>query len=157
MKFTVIKDLRKDRIMRPILSSALLFGMLFIVADLFVKHNGFGITPTAIKMSVLGDEEQFLDPLGKNVFLEFWHVEIFSIMMVCFIVSTIYIRLSNGSKKALFIVNVMLISAILSLVFLPLLYFLSSSFIYPYLFTFYTWHLCAFFASAVSLKAFYSE
>lgn len=156
MKFTLIKDLKKDRVMKPIISSVLIFSILFIASDLFVKHNGFGITPASIELSVYGDEEQFLDPIGKNVFLEFWHVEIFSVMMVCFLLSTIYIRLSMGSKKALIIVNIMLISAILSLIFLPVLYFFSAVFIYPYLLTFYIWHLCAFFASVISLKALYS-
>lgn len=156
MKFTLIKDLKKDKIMKPILSSVLLFSILYIISDFFVKYNNFGITPDIIKLTVLGDEEQFLDPLGKNIFLEFWHIEIFSIMMVCFIVCTIYIRLSNGSKRALFVVNTLLISAILSLVLLPVLYFYSAAFIYPYLFTFYLWHILILAASLISLKALYS-
>ncbi len=156
MKFTVIKDLKQYKVMKPILSSVLIFSILYIVSDFFVKYNNFGITPEVVKLTVLGDEEQFLDPLGKNAFLEFWHIEIFSIMMVCFIVSTIYIRLSKGSYRALFIVNILLISAIISLVLLPVLYFYSSMFIYPYLFTFYLWHILIFVTSLISLKALYS-
>lgn len=156
MKFTIIKDLKKDKIMKPILSSVLIFSILYITSDFFVKYNSFGITPEAVKLTLLGDEEQFLDPLGKNAFLEYWHIEIFSIMMVCFIISTLYIRLSMGSKTTLFIVNTLLISAILSLILLPISYFYSAIFIYPYLFTFYLWHILLLLTSLSSIKALYS-
>lgn len=156
MKFTVIKDLKKDRVMRPVISSVLIFGILFIASDIFVKYNGFGITPEVVKLTLLGDEEQFLDPMGKNVFLEFWHIEIFSTMMVCFIVSTIYIRLSKGSQRAILIVNMLLIGAIISLAVLPVLYFYSDALTNLYLLTFYLWHILAFLASLLSLKALYS-
>jgi hypothetical protein len=152
VKFTLVKDLKSDDVMRPTLTSVLFFSFIYLIVDFFVKHLGFGITPDAITLTLLGDEQQYLDPLAKNVFLEFWHSEIFFVMFISFIVTTVYIRTSSASKVAIIFVNIMLISAIISLISLPLSFFYSELFVYPYVFSFYLWHILGIVASILSLK-----
>jgi hypothetical protein len=152
VKFTLVKDLKSDDVMRPTLTSVLFFSFIYLITDFFVKHFGFGITPDAITLTLLGDEQQYLDPLDKNVFLEFWHSEIFFVMFISFIITTIYIRTSSASKIAIISVNIMLVSAIISLISLPLSFFYSELFVYPYVFSFYLWHLLGIVASILSLK-----
>ena len=152
MKFTLVKDLKSDDVMRPVLTSVLFFSFIYLISDFFVKHSGFGITPDTIKLTLLGDEQQYLDPMSKNVFLEFWHSEIFFVMFICFIISTVYIRTSSASKVAIIFVNIMLVCAIISLISLPLSFFYSELFIYLYLVSFYLWHLFGLIASILSLK-----
>ncbi|MBU0720249.1 hypothetical protein KJ877_02790 [bacterium] len=155
MKFTIIKDLSQDSMMKPILSGLLLFTILYLLSDIIVKHNSFGVLPNAIEMTLFGNEEEFLEGMGKTLFLEFWHVEIFFIMMVVFISSTIYTRLSNASKSAVVIVNIMMISSMISLISLPIAYFLSSYFISVYAVTFFIWHFLALYISLFSIKRLY--
>ncbi|OIP56115.1 MAG: hypothetical protein AUK54_02760 [Helicobacteraceae bacterium CG2_30_36_10] len=152
MKFTLVKDLRKDRVMKPILSGFLVFTLLYLLSDIFVKQSTFGIFPHAIETSLFGNEEEFLDGLSQASFLELWHVEIFFIMMIAFTTSTVYIRLSGASKTALLAVNIMLLTALLSLVTLALAYYLSPHFIYIYVSSFFIWHIVAFFCTLISLK-----
>ena len=137
MKFTLIKDLKQDSIMKPILSALVLFTLLYLVSDFFVKQSSFGLFPDAIYTTLLGNEEEFIDSINKASFLEFWHAEVFFIMMIVFTLSTVYIRLSKASKFAILLVNLMMLSAITSLITLALAYFYSSLFIYIYSITFF--------------------
>ena len=152
MKFTLIKDLKQDSMMKPILSGLLFFTLLYLVSDIFVKNSGFGVFPSAVKSTMFGNEQEFLDPISKASFLEFWHVEIFFIMMIIFTLSAVYIRLSKASKSAIVVVNLMMISAIASLISLPISYFFNPIFINMYVTTFFIWHILALFSSVYSLK-----
>jgi hypothetical protein len=152
MKFTLIKDLKQDSVMSPILSGLLFFIILYLVSDIFVKDLGFGISVHTINLTLFGSEEEFLDPITQASFLEFWHVEIFFIMMIVFTLSTIFIRVSNASKSAIVLVNLMMISSIISLISLPFAYFFSSEFINIYVATFFIWHILAILSSLYSLK-----
>lgn len=156
MKFTLIKDLRQDRMMRPILSGLLFFTILYLLTDILVKYNSIGISPDSVKSTFFGNEEEFLEAMSQASFLEFWHTDIFFIMMVVFTLSVIYIRLTKASKTAIIFVNIMMVSAILSLISIALSYFFSSNFINIYLGTFFIWHLVALFSSFHSLKRLYS-
>lgn len=155
MKFTLIKDIKQDSMMKPILSGLLFFTLLYLVSDVFVKYSSFGITPNAVFITLVGNEEEYLDPISKASFLEFWHVEIFFVMMILFTLSAVYIRLVQASKISIVVVNLMMISAIIALVSLPMAYFLSSSFIMVYVISFFIWHICALFSVLSSLKSFY--
>jgi len=152
MKFTIIKDLNQDSMMKPILSGFLFFILFFLLSDFIVKYDSFGIFPHALQSTLFGNEEEFLDPISEASFLEFWHVEIFFIMMIIFTLSTIIIRLSKASKSAMFAVNLMMISAITSLISLPLAYYFSSKFINIYVITFFIWHILALISTFYSLK-----
>ena len=127
--------------MKPILVGFLSFILIYLISDILVKYSSFGIFPQDIKVTLFGNEEEFIDPITKSSFLEFWHTEIFFMMMILLTLSAIFIRLSKKSKMTM--VNTLMISAIISLISLALSYFLSGSFINIYVVTFFIWHLSA--------------
>ena len=137
--------------MRPILSGLTLFTLLYLISDVFVKNSSFGILPDRVNLSLFGNEEEFIDPLSQASFLEFWHMEIFFIMMILLTLSAVYVRLSQNSPYRLLVLNVVMISAITSLVSLFLAYFVYSEFVYLYSLSFALWHLCAIYLSLYSL------
>lgn len=142
--------------MKPILGSLLSFFLLYLVADFFVKHSSFGIFFETVKNTLFGNTEEFLDPIDYAVFLEFWHTEIFFTMFIVFLLSTVFIRLFATRKIFLWLLNSFMISALLSLIFLPLSYFYHFDFlIYGFIFAFWSWHLIAILISILSLKRFY--
>ncbi|MBU1658800.1 hypothetical protein KKG72_07080 [bacterium] len=157
MRFTLIKDLRQDATMKPILAGLLLFIFLFLLSDIFVKYSNFGIFPHALKLTLFGDEEQFLDPLSQSSFLEFWHVEIFFMMMILLTLNAVFIRLTPPDTSQIIVINLVMISAILSLISLPLSFFLSDSFIELYVVCFFTWHLFALYMALYSFWNLYYE
>lgn len=135
--------------MSLILKGFLGFILIFLISDILVKYFSFGITPDAISTTLFGNEEEFLDPITKSTLLEFWHTEIFFIMMILLTLSAIFIRLANKSK--FIVTNILMISAIFSLISLPSAYFISTDFINIYLLTFFIWHLCAIYMIFYSL------
>lgn len=151
MRFTLIKDLKKDTSMRPILTGLLIFTLLYLISDIFVKYSSFGISTDAVKLTLFGNEEEFIDPISESSFLEFWHMEIFFIMMILLTLSAVFIRVSNKSNKDIFLTNITMISAIISLISLIGSFYLSSAFIEIYVVTFFTWHIAAIYMSLFSI------
>lgn len=151
MKFTLIKDLKQDSLMKPILSGLLIFTLLYLIADIIVKNATIGIFITDITYSLFGNEEEFLDPMLQSTFLEFWHIEIFFIMMILLSLSAVFIRLSTMNIKNLVILNTTLLSAIVSLISIVLSYFVSDSFLAVYMISFFLWHILSFYMALISL------
>lgn len=158
MKFTLIKDLRQDKSMRPILTGLLVFTLFYLISDMVVKYFNFGIFPQTIALTLFGDEEQFIDPLSTASFLEFWHVEIFFMMMLLLTLSAVYIRLSKKSTQSTITLNLVMIPALLSLVSLLIAFFVSKIFVYIYSVLFILWHTIAIYMVLYSLwKLYYDQ
>ena len=157
MRFTLIKDLKQDSMMKPILSGLLIFTLLYLISDIFVKSYSFGIFENAIQVTMFGDEEEFLDPLSTSAFLEFWHMEIFFIMMILLTLSAVFIRLSGAKDFNIIIVNALMISALISLVALVLSFFINTAFVKLYVLSFFVWHICAVYMSMYSLVKLYYD
>ena len=156
MQFTIVKNLRKDEAMRNVLGGLLTSILLYLIADFFVKHLSVGITPNALMLTLFGSEEEFIEPMSQSIFLEFWHVEIFFIMMILLTLSAIYIRVVNNVKNYKIILNIVMISAIISLIALPLAYYISSSFVLIYIVMYIIWHIGAIYMSLKSIWKLYA-
>lgn len=137
--------------MSPILSGLLIFMALYMIIDIFVKQNSFGLWASEIKNTLFGNENEFLDPISKASFLEFIHTEIFFIMMILLTLSTVFIRLSNKLPYSLVLVNLTMLTALSSLFSLGIAYFYSPSFINIYVTTYLIWHITSFYMIIYSL------
>ena len=157
MRFTLIKDIKKDRAMRPILATLLAFMFLYLLADIFVKEAGFGLFYVELSSTLFGNEEEFLEPITRASFLEFIHAEIFFIMMLLLTLSAVFVRLSNKSNTTLLVLNLVTLSALSSLIFLALSYFYLAFFLYLYIYTFFIWHLGACYMVLYSLWKLYAR
>ena len=157
MRFTLIKDLKQDSMMKPILSGLIIFTLLYLISDIFVKSSSFGIFEEMIKTTLFGNEAEFLDPITTSAFLEFWHMEIFFIMMILLTLSAVFIRLSGAKGFNIIIVNAVMISALISLVALLLSFFLNAAFVQLYILSFFSWHVCAIYMSLYSLVRLYYD
>ena len=151
MRFTLIKDLKQDSSMRPILNGLLIFTVMYLVADLLVMKSSLGLFEQEIYKTLYGDIDEFLDPMSKSVFLEFIHTQIFFMMMILFTLSTVYMRLAFKLSYSLFTVNTLLLSALMSLITLGLSYYVEKEFISLYVITFFVWHIVAFYMALFSL------
>lgn len=141
MKFTVIKNLQKDSAMSLILKGFLFFILLYVVSDIFVMKSSFGISADAVSSTLFGSEEAYIDPINEASFLEFWHTQIFFIMMILLTLSAVFIRVAKRSRNI--ITNALMISALISLISLPLAFYTSKFFIDIYVMGYFLWHLVA--------------
>ncbi|WP_373035810.1 hypothetical protein [Sulfurimonas sp.] len=155
MKFTLINNIKKDNAMRLILTGFLSFILLYIISDILVKYFSFGISVDAVTITLFGNADEFIDPITKSSFLEFWHTEIFFMMMLLLTLSAVFIRLANRSRTLM--TNTLMISAITSLVAVALAYFMSAIFVYIYVITFFIWHLSAIYMILYSFWKLYAK
>jgi hypothetical protein len=151
MKFTLVKDIKNDSLMRPLLGGLLLFILLFLSADIFLKNDHIGLTPSHLAQTLFGNEEAFVEPASEHFLLELIHSDIFFMMMTLLTLSAVYARLCQNQKLRLVNINLTMLLALLSVMLLPLAYYLSPLFITPWIVTFYTWHLMAVVMTLASL------
>jgi len=137
--------------MRPLLGGLLLFILLFLSADILLKESAIGLTPTQLSETLFGNEEEYIDPVTEHFLLELMHSDIFFMMMTLLTLSAVYARLCQNANLRMININAMMISALLSVLFLPLAYYASAHFILPYILAFYSWHILAFFMALTSL------
>ena len=153
MRFTLIKDIRKESAMKPILNGLLLFTFAYLIFDIFVTEGTLGLLPHSIEKTLFGDEENFLDPITQTQFLEYIHMQIFFIMMLLLTLSAVFARLSSKKIFSLLTINMAMMAALLTLLTLALTYLVSPYFLVPYVFTFFVWHISALFMTLYSLWA----
>ena len=151
MKFTLVKDIKGDSLMRPLLGGLLLFMLLFLSADVLLKNEHIGLTPTQLSQTLFGDEEAYIEPATEQFMLELMHSDIFFMMMTLLTLSAVYARLCQNRTIRIVNINATMISALLTVLFLPLAYYLSAWFVLPYIIAFYSWHILALFMTMASL------
>jgi len=155
MKFTLVKDIKGDTLMRPILGGLLLFILLFLSADILLKNDHIGLTQTTLSQTLFGNEEEYIEPVTEHFLLELMHSDIFFMMMTLLTLSAVYARLCQNKAIRIVNINATMISALLTVLFLPLAYYLSAHFILPYIIAFYSWHILALFMTIASLYYLY--
>ncbi|MGB6020221.1 MAG: hypothetical protein WBF77_11575, partial [Sulfurimonadaceae bacterium] len=96
MKFTLVKDVKNDTLMRPLLGGLLLFILLFVSADILLRSDHIGLTPSALAQTLFGNEEEYIEPVTEHFLLEMIHSDIFFIMMTLLTLSAVYARLCQN-------------------------------------------------------------
>lgn len=137
--------------MRPLLGGLLLFILLFLSADVLLKSDHIGLTPTHLSETLFGNEAEYIEPVTEHFLLELMHSDIFFMMMTLLTLSAVYARLCQNRRVRLININIAMITALLTIIFLPTAYYLSAHFILPYIISFYAWHLMALMMTLASL------
>ncbi|QOP45824.1 hypothetical protein [Sulfurimonas paralvinellae] len=150
MRFTLIKNVKQDKAMKPLLNSLLVFIFLYIIFDIFVKSHTMGLTSSQVNTTLFGNADEFLDPMNKSVFLEFVHMQIFFLMMLLLTLSAVFIRLLHQKRSTLLVMNLLMIFGLLCPVSLMVSYFYAPEFTTIYLFAFFTWHIVGFYMTLAS-------
>lgn len=151
MRFTLIKNVKQDKSMKPLLNGLLLFIILYLIFDVFVKNHTLGLTVQTVSTTLFGNADEFLDPMNKAVFLEFVHMQIFFLMMLLLTLSAVFIRLLHTKTKAIFTMNLLMIFGLFTPLTLFGAYFFAAEFVNLYLVCFFAWHIIALYMALKSL------
>ncbi len=142
MKFLAkSKEFDKNPLLKKLIIFLVLSLLLYLGLDVLLHHHQIGLTLTTATDTILGNEDEFLDPILFDTILECVHSDILSAMITLMLLSTILIRLNTQSKQRL--VHLSFITAIFSQVALLLASSLSL-FIGLWILLFLFWHLLAF-------------
>ncbi|MHC3994545.1 hypothetical protein ACXWTF_06920 [Thiomicrolovo sp. ZZH C-3] len=151
MRFTLVKDLRSDALMRPLLNGLLLFTGSFLVADAFLKRDHIGLSRDTLSNTLYGNEEEFIEPVSEHFVLELLHSDIFFMMMTLLTLSAVYARLCPLKRVAAVVINIAMIAAVADITLLALAYYRGGSYLLPWLGAFWLWHAAALFMVFASL------
>jgi len=138
VKFTLVKNIQKDSAMSLVLKGFLVFILLYLISDILVMNSSFGLSVDTINTTLFGNEEEYIDPINEAGFLEFWHTQIFFVMMILLTLNAIFIRVANRSR--VINTNILMISAITSLISLVLSFYVSDFFVNVYMWSYFIWH-----------------
>lgn len=135
------KELDKNPLLKKLILFLVITLLLYLGLDIVLHHQQIGLTFTSASNTILGNEEEFLDPILFDVLLEHVHANILSSMITLLLLTTIYIRLKAESKQRL--IHLSFSTAILSQVILLLTTTLPLL-INIWIVVFLLWHLSAF-------------
>ncbi len=98
MKFIVSKKLIDNR---TLYTSVLWMVMLLIIAlalDLTFKGIDFGVTPHMWVTKIMGNETEFIEPLGLSDLLLSLHTDLFSLILIFILISALVMRTSRSTE-----------------------------------------------------------
>lgn len=96
MKFIVSKKIIDNRPLYVSVLWMLIFLIIALGLSLAVKGIDFGTTPAMWVNTVLGNEEEFIEPLLVSDLLLSLHTDLFSLILVFIIISALIMRTSRS-------------------------------------------------------------
>lgn len=151
MKFTLVRDLREDALMRPLLAGLLLFALLFLGADALLKSEQLGLAPSALAATLYGDEENYVDPMPATSLTEQVHASLFFMMFTLLTLGATYVRLAGGRGLRMLPMHLSMLAGLSDPALLLLAYYGDDAFVLPWLGAFWLWHAGALFMALASL------
>jgi len=141
MKFTVSKDLRANSVMRVLLISFSIIMLLFLALDVTNKTLKFGSSITEIKNNIIGNEDEYLEPLSTLSALEMVHTDLFIAIILLLLIGAIFMRI-EAKFKTLLLAITMILSILSFISFLASLY-VNEIFVMLSVISFLAWHISA--------------
>lgn len=106
MKFIVSKKLIDNRALYLSVLWMLVFLIVALALNVTAKEINFGITPTQWVSTILGNEEEFIDPLGLSDLLLSLHTDLFGLILIFILITSLLIRTSRPKALKLIILLV---------------------------------------------------
>lgn len=138
MKFLVTKELKNNQQLKYLILF-LLFGMgMFLIFDIANHAFTIGSSPNDIANTLLGNREEFIEPILIQTLLQIIHADIFFSLIILLLLSLIYLRVS---KKNSILIHIVFISSLLSHITLLAIYWFGANFVLIWLTLFLLWHI----------------
>jgi len=116
MKFLASKKLSDNAPLRLVMIWMLLGLFIASIMNIIQKSIDFGITPLQWSAAILGDEEQFLEPMAYQDILLSLHTDLFGLILLFILISSMGVRLNVSNRLKMLILG----SSVLSLLLYPL-------------------------------------
>ncbi len=155
MKFLISKNLRNNPFLKSLILGLLVFIIIFLLLDITLYHVQIGLSFDKAIASILGDEEEFIEPILFDTLLIMIHSNLFFSMLLLLILSAIWVRLWELKSKLL--LHLLFILAIITPLFLLLGYFYGSFVVKIWVILFLLWHFLAIFMSVESIIGIYKN
>lgn len=152
MKFLVTKDLAHSTLLTTLMSAVVFAILLYLGLDVVLHAYVIGLDMASIRVTLFGDEVNFVEPILLDSLLLQVHIDLFMTLFALLILSSIYIRLYSRKAATKWTVHLLFIFGLLAPVMLLFSYFVSPSLIILWLGCFAVWHFLALYVSIMILK-----
>jgi hypothetical protein len=98
MKFLISKKLIDNKSLYTSVVWMVIFLILAMALNLGVKIIDFGVSPQDWVNSIMGNEEEFIDPLGLSDLLLTLHTDLFGLILVFVLSSALIMRTSHSQR-----------------------------------------------------------
>ncbi len=153
MKFLTTKELNENRLLQYLIAGLLIFFVLFLISDVALHHLQIGLTFKEACSLILGNEEEFIEPILLETLLLTVHIDLFFSMLLLLCLSAISIRVFKRGNPTFWFLNALYISAMLAPLLLISSYFLGEMVVMAWIVVFALWHILALFLSLKTLYA----
>ena len=142
MRFlTKSKELENNPLLKSLMAFLLVTLILYLALDILLHHEQIGLTLSQATNTIMGNEEEFLEPILLDTILEHIHFDTLSSLLSLMMIAVILIRLKPKNQKQ-YCIHFAFMSAILSQVAL-IFSFYHQGFIAIWIGLFLTWHIVA--------------
>ncbi len=157
MKFLATKELKDNPFLKNLLAGLLVLITLFLLLDLLLHHVQIGLSFDSAITTLLGNEEEFIEPLLFDSLLIMIHTNLFFSMLLLLILSAIWIRVSKQPKDFKIFLHALFLLAIFAPIFLLFGYFFGELGVKIWVVMFISWHFLAFFMSVQTMIRLYKN
>ncbi len=143
MKFLVNHERNHNPMMRLLLIGLQIFTVLFLCFDILYKSEQVGLSYAAALTYLFGSEAEFIEAVPLSTLLELLHADTFFAMMILLSLGSIYARLCSSKTRALYMVNIVMLTALIAILSPLAALYVADLFIWFWLVTFWCWHVGA--------------
>lgn len=116
---------------------------LFLLLDMLLHHYQIGLEFSKAIETIMGNEEEFTDPILFDALLERVHIDIFTSTITLMLLAVIYVRLAPQNRLKSMPIHFSFLTAILSHMALMGGFYGGEVFIIIWTILFVVWHLIA--------------
>ncbi len=157
MKFLATKSLKENPFLKNLLAGLMIFIILFLVLDVVLYSEQIGFRFEDAKNRILGNEEEFIEPILFDSLLIMIHSNLFFSMLILLILSAVWIRVSKLNTLSKWILHLLFLMAIFSNIFLLIGYFYISFGVEIWIVLFWSWHFIAIFMAIYTIYRVYQD
>lgn len=113
MKFIASKKLSNNSTLRTVMIWMLFTLTLAMLLSLTSKSIDYGTAPAQWKNTILGNEAQFIDPIGFNDLLLAVHTDLFGLILIFILIASLTVRSPYSTKIKMGFLSISLSSLLL--------------------------------------------
>ena len=147
MKFLVTKELWHNQLLKWLVVLLVLMLLLFLVSDVLLHHFQIGLESSKAIETILGNEEEFTDPILFDALLERVHIDLFTSTITLMLLAVVYVRVAPQDKLKSLPIHLSFLTAIFSHMALMGGFYAGEIIIQLWIGLFLLWHIIAMFMS----------
>jgi len=143
VKFLVTKELWYNPLLKWLVVLLVAIFSFFLLLDMLLHHYQIGLEFSKAIETIMGNEEEFTDPILFDALLERVHIDIFTSTVTLMLLAIIYVRVAPQSRIKSLPIHLSFVTAILSHVALMGGFYAGEFLIQLWIVLFVIWHIIA--------------